>query len=429
MHRIGQGTLRTGLWKLRISPAGGWIGFLGHGISPGNRLLEAGTTEIGDAGAPTGIGGRMALLLLLPLLLSALTCFAASLSYAAEILVRLDNPPREGTIFIRLYDSPSAFADFRDPAIHREFPMDGADSLLVENVPPGEYAMVMYYDENANGRLDRNFIGIPTEPVALANRYQPKGPPSYERASFSLEDGEWKEIGAELWSPLGDWGSLGIGVGFIVLSSPYRDYDGAVIQWIPALSYIGERFQVFGPLAQADIARVGGLHLAATAALRIGVYEEKDSPLLKGMGDRSTTLMGGLAVRYDLPLGIEMSAGYEHDVLGQIGGGAANVKIEETFPLGILRITPGVTLKWLGESLSNHDFGVPDDKVMRDRPAYDLDDTIAAAIGLASFIEVSRNWRLILNVGYEFLDGDVTESPIVGEKRVTRAFLALNYVL
>jgi len=74
---------------------------------------------------------------------------------------------------------------------------------------------------------------------------------------------------------------------------------------------------------------------------RAGVYVEKDSPFLEGMGDRSTTLMGGLALRYDLPLGIELSAGYEQDVLAQIGGGAASVKIEETFHRPTLELITG----------------------------------------------------------------------------------------
>jgi outer membrane protein len=360
-------------------------------------------------------------------LLICLLC-TAPVAGASQLLVRLDNPPLEGTVVILLYDSPSAFADFRDPVVERQFIINGDDGFRVEDVTPGEYAMVLYYDENGNGRLDRNFIGIPTEPVGLANRYQPKGPPGYDRASFVLADNEVREMPVELWSPLGDWGSVGVGVGVIALSSPYRDYDGAVVQPIPAVTYIGERFQIFGPYAQVDIARIGGLHLAATANLRIGVYAEKDSPVLEGMGDRSTTLMGGLALRYNLPLGIELSAGYQHDVLGQIGGGAANIKLEETLPLGFLRITPGVGLKWLGKSLSNHDFGVPVGKARADRPAYRLGETFGIETGLGTFVEISRAWRLILNIGIEFLDGDIEASPIVGEGYVIQGFTALNYV-
>jgi outer membrane protein len=353
----------------------------------------------------------------------------ASVSEAAQIRIRIDNPPPDGTIVVRLYDSASAFADFRDPAVEKVFTIDGSDIFVIEDVPGGEYALVLYYDENANGRLDQNFIGIPTEPVGLANRYQPKGPPSYDRASFMVDEGERKQIAVELWSPLGDWGRIGVGLGAIVFSSPYRDYDGSVVQPIPAVSYIGERFQIFGPVAQADIIRIAGFHLAATIALRIGVYEEKNSPYLEGMGDRLTTLMGGLGLRYDLPFGIELSAGYQHDILGKIGGGAATVKIEETLPLGFLRITPGVGLNWRGQELSNHDFGVPAGKATPDRPAYELGQTFSILTGLGTFVEISKNWRLILDVGVEILDNEIQASPIVSDRYVLQSFLALNYVI
>jgi outer membrane protein len=362
------------------------------------------------------------------LLLACLLC-VASVAEAAQIIIQLDNPPAGGTIVVRLYDSASAFADFRDPAVEKAFTVDGSDAFVIEGVPQGEYAMVLYYDENANGRLDRNFIGIPTEPVGLANRYQPKGPPSYDRASFVVDADERKQIAVELWSPLGDWGSIGVGLGAIVFSSPYRDYNGSVVQPIPAVSYIGERFQIFGPAAQADIVRIAGFHLAATVALRIGVYEEKNSPYLEGMGDRLTTLMGGVALRYDLPYGIELSAGYQHDILDKIGGGAATVKVEETLPLGFLRITPGVGLNWRGQELSNHDFGVPADKATPDRPAYELEQTFSILAGLGTFIEINRSWRLVVDVGVEILDNDIQASPLVSDGYVIQSFLALNYVI
>ena len=56
--------------------------------------------------------------------------------------------------------------------------------------PAGDYAISLYYDENNNGTLDSNFIGIPKEPVALSNNARPKfGPPKYRDAVFALEAG------------------------------------------------------------------------------------------------------------------------------------------------------------------------------------------------------------------------------------------------
>ena len=55
------------------------------------------------------------------------------------------------------------------------------------SLPPGEYALSIFYDRNDNGELDTNFIGIPREPVALSNNARPKfGPPKYEDAVFTL---------------------------------------------------------------------------------------------------------------------------------------------------------------------------------------------------------------------------------------------------
>jgi uncharacterized protein (DUF2141 family) len=67
---------------------------------------------------------------------------------------------------------------------------DARDGDLVwaeMHLPPGEYALSIFYDSNDNGELDTNFIGIPKEPVALSNNARPKfGPPKYKDAVFTL---------------------------------------------------------------------------------------------------------------------------------------------------------------------------------------------------------------------------------------------------
>ena len=52
-------------------------------------------------------------------------------------------------------------------------------------VEPGEYAISVHHDDNDNGKMDTNFIGIPTEPTGLSNGAVPKfGPPKYKDAAF-----------------------------------------------------------------------------------------------------------------------------------------------------------------------------------------------------------------------------------------------------
>ncbi len=59
-----------------------------------------------------------------------------------------------------------------------------------EDVPPGTYAIAAAHDENMNGKLDTNALGIPTEGYGFSN--DAKGwlsAPSFSAASF-LYDGQ-----------------------------------------------------------------------------------------------------------------------------------------------------------------------------------------------------------------------------------------------
>jgi uncharacterized protein (DUF2141 family) len=55
-------------------------------------------------------------------------------------------------------------------------------------VSPGTYAVAVFHDENGNGKLDTNFLGIPSEGVGVSNNKRPLvGPPSWSDARFRLE--------------------------------------------------------------------------------------------------------------------------------------------------------------------------------------------------------------------------------------------------
>jgi uncharacterized protein (DUF2141 family) len=43
----------------------------------------------------------------------------------------------------------------------------------VKDLEFGEYALAIYQDVNDNGKIDKNLIGIPTEPYAFSNNYKP----------------------------------------------------------------------------------------------------------------------------------------------------------------------------------------------------------------------------------------------------------------
>lgn len=63
----------------------------------------------------------------------------------------------------------------------------GTVTLTLSGVAPGDYAVTVYHDENDNGKLDTNWIGIPKEPVAVSNNAKGRmGPPKYKDAMFRV---------------------------------------------------------------------------------------------------------------------------------------------------------------------------------------------------------------------------------------------------
>jgi len=352
----------------------------------------------------------------------------SAVAHAAGLIVRLENPPPSGTVTFLLFDSANTFGDLRDAAKVVKYPLDGRAAYRIESIPAGEYALLVYYDENGNDRIDKNFIGIPTEPLGFSNQYEPKGPPSYSRAAFTLPEGETHHFDVKLYRALGKHGRLGIGLGVIGRSSPYSGYSGGVYRIIPTITYNGDRIQIFGPNIKIGLFGSDTLRLAATGRYRMGVYEEGESTFLKGMGNRKDTFMAGLALLAELPGGVDLTVGYEHDVLNRIGGGTGRLTIDKSFQFGAFRLSPKVGFNWLSSTLANHDFGVPASQATPTRSAYVLDDTVGIEAGLGMFIKIRRDWLIVMNVAAELLADEVSASPIVTEDYVISGFAAINYV-
>lgn len=60
-----------------------------------------------------------------------------------------------------------------------------------EELPFGEYAIKLFHDENMDGELDTNFLGIPTEDYGFSNNVRGTfGPADYDDAKFLFEQTE-----------------------------------------------------------------------------------------------------------------------------------------------------------------------------------------------------------------------------------------------
>ena len=351
-------------------------------------------------------------------ILCAVLFTAASLS-AAELTVELQNPPESGQIEVLLFDSAASFKDLRNPVHRLRVPASGQTEITLSDVPPGDYALMVHHDENSNDKLDKNFIGIPREPVGFANGYAPKGPPSYRRALLTLTESENQSGPVALSRPLGERGRFGLGIGAIIRSSPYRGSDSVDVLPIPALTYTGERLQVFGPQIRYMLTDGETVRLAIAANYRAPAYEEDDSPALAGLGDRKGTLMAGPEVRAELLETVTFSLSYRHDILDRIGGGEALAEIGKSFELGDVRLTPSAGLRWTSEKLVRHDYGTP---------GYRPGAMITPEIGVSALMELTESWWINARVGIERLNDEAADSPIVDANYRMQGFLAISYL-
>lgn len=62
----------------------------------------------------------------------------------------------------------------------------GTTTVTVSGVPPGEYAVQAFHDENDNNEIDRGIFGIPKEGVGFSRNARILfGPPSWRDAMFT----------------------------------------------------------------------------------------------------------------------------------------------------------------------------------------------------------------------------------------------------
>lgn len=98
-------------------------------------------------------------------------------------------PNNEGKLLIGIYNQKEGFRDmdktFRNITLNAQ---KGSMNVLVDNIPDGDYAIAVYHDKNENGKLDKNFLGIPTEKYGFSNDAMGKmGPPTYEACLIKVK--------------------------------------------------------------------------------------------------------------------------------------------------------------------------------------------------------------------------------------------------
>ena len=96
----------------------------------------------------------------------------------------------QGGVFIAIHAAESAAGFPNDNRARYRFRIPAAVDrvqIAIPDVAPGQYAIAAFHDENGNGELDVNQVGVPIEGYGFSNNAAANpGPASFADAAFEL---------------------------------------------------------------------------------------------------------------------------------------------------------------------------------------------------------------------------------------------------
>jgi uncharacterized protein (DUF2141 family) len=109
------------------------------------------------------------------------------------IKIRVENVEENGgKIHLSVFNSESSY---KAREFFVSFALNATDELIYKelSLPNGQYVFSIYQDSNGNGKLDTNFIGIPSEKFGFSNYKGNSAPGGFNRHKVEI-NGSCREV-------------------------------------------------------------------------------------------------------------------------------------------------------------------------------------------------------------------------------------------
>ncbi len=117
----------------------------------------------------------------------------------AKLTIVVNNlSSQKGEVCMRIYAKEQGFPQSTAGAVQSGCTKIVGRSATKEfsGLKSGTYAVALFHDENGDGKLNTNFLGIPREGFGISNNPPVKlGAPKFKKASFSLKGNATIKIG------------------------------------------------------------------------------------------------------------------------------------------------------------------------------------------------------------------------------------------
>lgn len=110
-----------------------------------------------------------------------------------SVTITIDNiRGNNGTIQIAVYNKLESF-----PKVGGEYKLmqykvsDGQSKFTITDLPTGNYAIAIHHDENSDGKMNTNMIGIPKEGYAFSKNFKPKfSAPTFSDCAIQIDSNQ-----------------------------------------------------------------------------------------------------------------------------------------------------------------------------------------------------------------------------------------------
>jgi uncharacterized protein (DUF2141 family) len=113
----------------------------------------------------------------------------SQITTGTDVQVVVENiKSNNGAIYMAIYNTEASFlkTEYKGAIVQID---DHTCRYTFKNIPKGVYAISLFHDENDNGTMDTNFVGIPKEAYGCSNNAKGfVGPPKWKDAKFEIKD-------------------------------------------------------------------------------------------------------------------------------------------------------------------------------------------------------------------------------------------------
>lgn len=95
-----------------------------------------------------------------------------------------------GEIKVVIYNTSDKFLEEgADVKIYAKSVDAMSETIVIDDLPKGDYSIFLYHDENSDDECNLNFFGIPQEGYGFSNNVRPKlSAPDFDDCKFSLKE-------------------------------------------------------------------------------------------------------------------------------------------------------------------------------------------------------------------------------------------------